>query len=268
MRIKANGTFLWVAIVFKSLDLMGYYDDNSEVLEMLDKMPENLTQLYATMVERTSQLKGESSKLCRTALAIATLVYRPLHLNKLSTLAGFQNRLKNLSRIEKLIKDCGSFLTVQDNKIYFIHQSAKEYLTNDVSSQTFIFPDGRDKVQFTIISNSLDATSQIRRKNMYKLEHPGTLIDDVCSPKDNPLDTILYSCANWVAHLCEIDAQSHLDRLIDKEKLLGFFKAHFLHWLEALSLTRNLSVNISHVKRLYKVLKVSIVSQPSGSNPS
>lgn len=88
--------------------------------------------------------------------------------------------------------------------------------------------------------------SQILRKNMYKLEHPGTLIDDVCSPKDNPLDTILYSCANWVAHLCEIDAQSHLDRLIDKEKLLGFFKAHFLHWLEALSLTRNLSVNISH----------------------
>lgn len=126
MRIKANGTFLWVAIVFKSLDSMGYYDDNSEVLEMLDKMPENLTQLYATMVERISQLNGESSKLCRTALAIATLVYRPLHLNELSTLAGFQNRLKNLSRIEKLIKDCGSFLTVQDNKIYFIHQSAKE----------------------------------------------------------------------------------------------------------------------------------------------
>ncbi|KAM0451733.1 hypothetical protein ACHAO4_005690 [Trichoderma viride] len=94
MRNKANGTFLWVAIVFKSLDSMRYYDDNSEVLEMLDEMPEDLTQLYDTMLQRISLLKGESSKFCRTALAVATLVYRPLHLNELSTLAGFQELYK------------------------------------------------------------------------------------------------------------------------------------------------------------------------------
>ncbi|UKZ68353.1 uncharacterized protein TrAtP1_009392 [Trichoderma atroviride] len=255
IRNKANGTFLWVAIVFKSFESMGYYDDNSKLLKMLDEMPEDLTRLYASMLERIYLLKGESSKLCRTALAIAILVYRPLHLNELSTLAGFQSRLKNLSRIEELIKDCGSFLTVQDSKIYFIHQSAKDYLTSDISSESFIFPDKRDKVHYNIISNSLDAMSQILRENIYKLEHPGILIDDVCPPNDNPLDSVLYSCANWVAHLCEIDTQSHLDGLIDKEKILGFLKTHFLHWLEALSLTRNLATNTSYVKRLNKLLK-------------
>lgn len=196
MRNKAGGTFLWVAIVFKSLDSIRYYDGNSEVLEMLDEMPEDLTQLYATMLERISPLKGESSKLCRTTLAIATLVYRPLHLNELSTLAGFQSRLKKLPHVEELIKDCGSFLTVQENKIYFIHQSVKEYLASDVSSNSFIFPDRRDNVHYSIISNSLDAMSQILRENIYRLEHPGTLIDDVCPPKDNPLDPVFYSCAN------------------------------------------------------------------------
>ncbi|EHK48808.1 hypothetical protein TRIATDRAFT_10225, partial [Trichoderma atroviride IMI 206040] len=255
MRSKANGTFLWVAMVFKSLGCMGYFDDTSKIIEMLDEMPEDLTQLYATMLERISLLRGESPKLCRTALAIATLVNRPLHLDELSTLAGFHDRLKKTSRVEELIKSCGAFLTVQENKIYFIHQSAKEYLASDVSSQSFIFPERTDKVHYSIISNSLDAMSQILRENIYKLEHPGILIDDVCPPKDNPLDPILYSCVNWVAHLCEIDDQSHLDGLIDKEKILGFLKTHFLHWLEALSLTRNLSVNTSHVKRLNKLLK-------------
>lgn len=267
IRDKANGTFLWVAIVFKSLYSMRYYDDGSEVLEMLDEMPEDLTQLYATMLERISLLKGKSSELCRTALAIATLVHRPLHLNELSTLAGFHNHLKKLSRIEELIKDCGSFLTVQENRIYFIHQSAKDYLTNNVSSQSAIFPDTREKVHSSIVSNSLDAMSQILRENVYELEHPATLIDDVCPPKNNPLGPILYSCANWVAHLCELDAQSYLDGLSEKEKILGFLKTHFLHWLEALSLTRNLSVNIVHVKRLTKLLKVSIASPASGSKP-
>ncbi|KAL7926408.1 hypothetical protein ACQKWADRAFT_328206 [Trichoderma austrokoningii] len=255
MRNKANGTFLWVAIVFKSLDSMRYYDDNSEVLKMLDEMPEDLTQLYATMLERISLLPGESSNLCRTALAIATLVYRPLHLNEPSTLAGFQRRLKKLPLVEELIKDCGSFLTVQENKIYFIHQSAKEYLASDVSSQSFIFPERRDKVHYSIVSNSLDAMSRILRENIYKLEHPETLIDDVCPPKDDPLDPILYACVNWVAHLCEVDAENHLNGLIDKEKILGFLKTHLLHWLEALSLTRNLSANIGHVKRFNKLLE-------------
>ncbi|KAL6901233.1 hypothetical protein GGI43DRAFT_371466 [Trichoderma evansii] len=255
MRNKANGTFLWVAIVFKSLDAIRYYDDVSEVLKMLDEMPEDLTRLYTTMLERISLLKGESSKLCRTALGIATLVYRPLHLNELSALAGFQSRLKKLPHVEELIKDCGSFLTVQKDKIYFIHQSAKEYLVGNVSSHSFIFPDKMEKVHSIIISNSLDAMSQVLRKNIYKLEHPGVLIDDVCPPMDKPLDPILYSCANWVAHLCEIDTQSHLDGLIDKEKILGFLKTHFLHWLEALSLTGNLPINTSNVKRLNKLLK-------------
>jgi hypothetical protein len=264
---KANGTFLWVAIVFKSLDSIRYYDDNSEVLKLLDEMPEDLTQLYATMLERIVLLKRENSNLCRTALAIATVVHRPLSLNELSTLAGFRNLLKKLEHVEELIKYCGSFLTVQDNKIYFIHQSAKEYLASDVSSNSYIFPDRTDEVHYTIVSNSLDAMSQILRENIYRLEHPGILIDDVCPPNDNPLDPVLYSCANWVAHLCEIYVQSRLNGRVDKKKILVFLKTHLLHWLEALSLTRNLAANTSHVKRLNRLLKVSIVIPASRSIP-
>ncbi|EHK17972.1 uncharacterized protein TRIVIDRAFT_67191 [Trichoderma virens Gv29-8] len=94
------------------------------------------------------------------------------------------------------------------------------------------------------------------RENIYSLEHP-ILIDDIHPPNSNPLDHILYSCSNWVTHLCEIygttDNQFSLSGL--EKKILSFLKNHFLHWLEALSLTRNLSSTIGHVKQLHKLLK-------------
>ncbi|KAL7932924.1 hypothetical protein V8C35DRAFT_322755 [Trichoderma chlorosporum] len=261
MREKANGTFLWVAIVFERLNSESdaYYDDASDVMAILDEMPEDLTKLYTIMLERISQLKGKGSGLCRTILAIVTLAYRPLHLNELSTLAGFQNNLKKLHQLNTLIKDCGSFLTVRENHIYFIHQSAKEYLATDLSSQPIIFRQEMEGIRYTMVLNSLNAMEQTLRENIYGLEHPSTLIDDVSPPHPNPLDHCLYSCINWVAHLCEIyhstNDQSLLDSLIDEEEILHFLRKHILHWFEALALTRNLSTNITYVQRLNELLK-------------
>ncbi|KAL7942645.1 hypothetical protein V8C42DRAFT_331538 [Trichoderma barbatum] len=261
MREKANGTFLWVAIVFERLNSESdaYYDETSDVLAIIDEMPEDLTDLYTVMLGRISQLKGKGPGLCRTILAITTLAYRPLHLNELATLAGFQNKLKELPRLKELIKDCGSFLTVRENNVYFIHQSAKEYLAYDHSSQSAIFPKGAEKSTHDMILNSLDVMGDTLRKNIYGLKHPGILIDDVSPPNPNPLDPILYCCTNWVAHLCDIlastDDQDLLSSLMNKEKILRFLKQHFLHWLEALALTRYLPANIIHVKQLNTLLK-------------
>ncbi|UKZ79946.1 hypothetical protein TrVFT333_007709 [Trichoderma virens FT-333] len=261
MREKANGTFLWVAIVFERLNSESdaYYDDTFDVMAILDEMPEDLTNLYTIMLERISQLKGKGPGLCRTVLAIATLAYRPLHLNELSTLAGFRGNLKNLPQLNRLIKDCGSFLTVRENHIYFIHQSAKEYLVSDLSSQAIISPHGMNGIRYNMVSNSLSAMENTLREDIYGLENPGILAEDIRPQSPNPLDHFLYSCINWVAHLVEIysstDDQSLLDSLVDEEEILRFLKKHFLHWLEALALTRNISTNITHVQRLCEFLK-------------
>ncbi|EHK17970.1 uncharacterized protein TRIVIDRAFT_132302, partial [Trichoderma virens Gv29-8] len=262
MREKANGTFLWVAIVFERLNSESdaYYDDTFDVMAILDEMPEDLTNLYTIMLERISQLKGKGPGLCRTVLAIATLAYRPLHLNELSTLAGFRGNLKNLPQLNRLIKDCGSFLTVRENHIYFIHQSAKEYLVSDLSSQAIISPHGMNGIRYNMVSNSLSAMENTLREDIYGLENPGILAEDIRPQSPNPLDHFLYSCINWVAHLVEIysstDDQSLLDSLVDEEEILRFLKKHFLHWLEALALTRNISTNITHVQRLCEFLKI------------
>ncbi|KAL7956181.1 hypothetical protein V8C34DRAFT_306785 [Trichoderma compactum] len=261
MRQKANGTFLWVSIVFERLNSESdvYYDDTSDIMAILNEMPDDLTKLYTVMLERTSHLTGKGPELCRAILAITTLAHRPLHLDELSNLAGFQKNLKKLSGLNKIIKDCGSFLTVRENYVYFIHQSAKEYLSSSASSQSVIFPNGMGKVGNDMVSNSLDAMKTTLQRNIYGLEYPGIPIDDVNPPNPNPLDPVLYSCTHWVAHLCEADTvrddASLLYSPTDEKGVLHFLKQHFLHWLEALALTRNLWSNIVHMKNLHQSLK-------------
>lgn len=260
MREKANGTFLWVAIVFDRLssESNAYYDDTSDVMAILDEMPEDLSKLYTVMLQRISQLKGKGPGLCRSILAIATLAHRPLHLNELSTLAGFQGNLKKLPQLNSLIKDCGSFLTVRENHIYFVHQSAKDYLASDPSSQPVIFRHGMGDVKYSMVLNSLNAMDQTLKENIYELEHPGILLEDVSPPNPNPLEHCLYSCTNWASHLCDIyGTAGDQTLLVDEEEILHFLKKHVLHWLEVLALTRNLSSNISYFQTLNELLKVS-----------
>ncbi|PTB66713.1 NACHT-domain-containing protein [Trichoderma citrinoviride] len=261
IRKKANGTFLWAAIVIQRLNIKAYYDNESEILGLLDEMPQDLSKLYALMLERTSQLEGKGPELCRAILAIATLAHRPLHLDELSCLVGFKGNLRNLPRMKELVNDCGSFLTVREDIVYFIHQSAKDYLADDLSSRPVIFPSGEERVHYDMVSNSLDAMKLILRENIYGLDHLGILIDDISPPDPNPLRRILYSCTNWVAHLCAVaSSQDHFrpqSEVVDNGEVLSFLETHFLHWLEALSLTRNLPSNTRDIKRLSGLLKTA-----------
>lgn len=110
VREKANGTFLWVAIVFQQLQHMSiYYDDASHVLKQLDGLPKDLTELYERMLRQISQQEIGTSKLCKLILGINALAYQPLQLCELAALAGFKGRLLLSPVLQSLIQNCGSF---------------------------------------------------------------------------------------------------------------------------------------------------------------
>jgi hypothetical protein len=143
---------------------------------------------------------------------------------------------------------CGSFLTIRDNYVYFIHQSAKDYLTTNASA--IIFPAGHERIHYEMFSWSLDALSKTLRRNMYNLQDPGGMVKDV--PDPDPLASIRYSCVFWVDHLCEADDKS-LDRrkkLSDDGAIFTFLKEHVLHWIESLSLIYKLSDGVLSIKKL------------------
>jgi NACHT domain-containing protein len=256
MRQKSDGTFLWVALVIEELrQVLGV-----DMLEALEDMPSGLTLVYDRMMKHIQQLRRRHSWRCLLVLSAATLAYQPLHLREIHVVAGLQEEVRNLEDLERIINMCGSFLTIRDNHVYFIHQSAKDYLTMNASA--YIFPSGRGRIHYDMFSWSLDALSKTLRRDMYNLQDPGSVVKDV--PDPDPLASIRYSCVFWVDHLCEADGQS-LDqsmKLSDDGAIFAFLKEHFLHWLESLSLVNKLSNGVLSIRELLH--KVQVCQIPPG----
>jgi hypothetical protein len=252
MRQKAEGTFLWAALVFKELQDVQSWD----VLQVLEEVPDGLNPLYDRMAKQIRQLKRRYPEFCRLVLLTVTLAYRPLHLLELRVLAGLQE-IPNMAGLESIINMCGSFLMIREDHVYFIHQSAKDYLTTHADSE--IFSSERAEGHRMILSRSLQAMSTTLRRDIYDLRDPGCLIDEVESVQPDPLASIRYACVYWIEHLCEIEWTLH-DQvgLYDNGIIHLFLKKHFLHWLEALSLMRSMSSGVIRMRKMEDLLAVSI----------
>ncbi|KAN0085478.1 WD40-repeat-containing domain protein [Elaphomyces granulatus] len=251
MHQKSDGTFLWVALVIDELrQVLG-----ADMLEVLEDMPSGLTLVYDRMMKHIQQLRRQYPRRCLLTLSAAALAYQPLQLCEIHVVAGLQGEVKDLRDLERIINMCGSFLTIRDNYVYFIHQSAKDYLT--INASAIIFPAGHERIHYDMfswsldaLSKTLDALSKTLRRNIYNLQDPGGMVKDV--PDPDPLASIRYSCVFWVDHLCKADDKS-LDRkkkLSDDGTIFAFLKEHFLHWLESLSLIYKLSDGVLSIKKL------------------
>ena len=129
LRQKADGTFLWVALVCKELEsIESYY-----TLTVLREMPSDLRDLYGRMMLQIKELKRDDPKYCKSVLSTMTLTYRPPHISELAILSGLPSHVP----VREIIKKCASFLTVREDIVYLVHQSAKDYLTIDAESRDF-----------------------------------------------------------------------------------------------------------------------------------
>src|SRR5882762_1862691 len=156
MHKKSDGTFLWVSLVIKELrQVLGV-----DMLEVLEDMPSGLTLVYDRMMKHIQQLQPQYSRRCLRVLSAATLAYQPLHLREIHVVAGLV-KVRSLEDVERIINMCGSFLTIRANYVYFIHQSAKDYLTANASA--IIFPAGHKRIHYEMFSWSLDALSKTLR---------------------------------------------------------------------------------------------------------
>jgi hypothetical protein len=265
LRRKANGTFLWVALVVQELERPESWDP----LQVVEEVPTGLHQLYDRMVNQIQQLTTRNSELCRLMLSIATVAYRPLHLAEIGSLCGLPGQISALTKnVRKIVVMCGSFLTVRDNQVYLIHQSAKDYLSDE--ARATIFPSQR-KTHHGIFFRSLELMSGTLQRDMYRLIAPGFPIDQVQVPGQDPLGTTRYSCVHWVNHLCDsVSGKSTRrdDDLQDGGVVYVFLKKQYLYWLEALSLCKSMSEGVVSMAKLEALVQVILGSaMPSMHNP-
>ncbi|KAL2859970.1 WD40 repeat domain-containing protein [Aspergillus lucknowensis] len=220
-----------------------------EMIKLLERTPRGLTPLYDRMLQHIQLLEDLDRESCILILSIVALGYRPLRLQELCRLAGLHNQQHGPDDLENIVGMCGSFLTIRNDYVYVIHQSAKDYLGGAKVSAA-IFPSGSSAIHDRIFRESLQSLSTKLRRDIYNLADPGVSTSKIAipAPEHDPLLDLRYSCTYFVDHF--IDSGLPERSASSDDQVTNFFTQHLLHWLESLSLINELRHGILSLKKL------------------
>ncbi|UKZ78904.1 hypothetical protein TrVFT333_006650 [Trichoderma virens FT-333] len=237
---NADGTFLWVALSCKNLERASPWIG----FTLLQKIPPGLDSLYEQMVNTLARC--DEAEICKRILAVATVARRPVTLEELIVLAETPGESDEKSEaVCDLIGQCGSFLTIRDEVVYFVHQSAKDFLVETAAKKTFFL--GIEKASHYMVARSIKLMSETLKRDIYGIKDLGIHIDDVQVLTSQPLTAIGYSCVHWVDHFMDT-IPSMDEETIDATQ--RFIETKYLCWLEALSLLRKLPEGVMAMRKL------------------
>ena len=259
---KAEGTFLWVALVCKELRKIGKHRAKS----FLEKTPAGLEPFYKRILKQVlCQEDKDDVKLCRQILCSVTLAFRPLRLEEIAVFAKIPEQFHDPSDLKSLVSYCGSFITIRENTAYLVHQSAKDFLSGEKGKE--IFHSGQENEHANTASFCLTIMAKTLKKNLCNFKTPGICLSNV----EKSVSAILtkgahipfhtqYACLYWVAHL-QHTGPTEQKTLISGQgcEVYEFFQHHFLHWLEALSLMSKVSEAIFAIKSLCSIPRVNAI---------
>ncbi|KAJ4382395.1 hypothetical protein N0V86_002730 [Didymella sp. IMI 355093] len=204
LTLNANGTFLWVALVCQDLKATLKWN----VLNKLALFPPGLDSLYKRMMQQIRESDG--AEICQQVLAPVAVLYRSITIAELVVLVeALEDFADDLGSVREIIGLCGSFLTLQEDTIYFVHQSAQDFLLTKAFGE--IFPYGAETVHRSIFSRSLAVLLSTLRRDMYGLNAPGVSVDEIATPEPDPLAASRYPCIYWIDHLCDANPKTRLD---------------------------------------------------------
>ena len=159
--------------------------------------------------------------------------------------------------MREIISLCGSFLTLRDDTVYFVHQSAKDFLFEKAVDK--VFPDGTKRVHQDIFAKSLTVLHKTLRRDMYKLQAPGYPVENVEAPVLDPLAVSRYPCVYWIDHLCDSKPEllANNDHNFQTRVIVDeFLRTKYLYWLEGLSLCKSLGRGVVSMAKLLSLVQV------------
>ena len=132
-------TYLWVHLVFDYLE-RGFKKTKKAVEDSITTLPESVNEAYDKILSRsTDRLKAQRT------LSIILAAVRPLTLREMNVAVNIEFSPASKSETdldledEKSFRDtlrnwCGLFISIYDNQVYFLHQTAREFLMPHLQS--------------------------------------------------------------------------------------------------------------------------------------
>jgi hypothetical protein len=249
---SADGTFLWVALVCQDLGKT----PKRGALKKLYSFPPGLNALYERMMQQITV--SDDAELCKQVLALTVGLYRPVTILELVPLVGkLDDFVDDLESVREVVSLCGSFLTLRDDTVYFVHQSAKDFVVAEAFNE--VFPGGTEECHREIFSKSIALLFHTLHRDMYTLEELGYPMRNVTRPNPDPLAASRYPCVYWIDHLYDSNPNfsANSDCILQvRGKVNEFLRNKCLYWLEALSLCKSLGQGVVSIAKLRSLLQV------------
>ncbi|KAK2590898.1 hypothetical protein QQS21_011410 [Conoideocrella luteorostrata] len=251
-------TYLWV---YLTIELMEFEVNKNKISELVFILPRTVDEAYDTILSKSTDFK-EARKLLHIVVAAArpltvaemsfALALRPEH-KSYSDWNGYENwDTKSEERFSKYIGDiCGLFVNIIGNKVYLLHQTAKEFLVPRVH---------QDAAQDELCCQGANCQMQSNKKFVWKdsifLEDAHAKLCRICiwtllftEANTGPLDKspdeevlkyardrsfLEYAAINWAAHFrasCIKDETllSLIQQICDTSS--GYFRTWFrIYW--------------------------------------
>ncbi|KAL4946579.1 hypothetical protein BDV06DRAFT_218295 [Aspergillus oleicola] len=239
---RAEGTFLWISLVCRTLE-----DDGSDgrvppnkALLMIRDLPPGLNPLYEQILQQILKGKLAAVNACLRLLKVMMLVFRPLNRAEVLSVTGIP---EEEVASEKIINRCSSFIKARGTAIEFVHQSSRDFL-----AESPLFNSYDQYGHGDIALRCLAYMSTVLVPNLVGLPLPNSRPLPT-SPEGRDfndkvavLNTLDYAATFWAEHLHAASKTILVqDALGDHGKVLKFINEKLLEWLECLSLLGRLS---------------------------
>jgi hypothetical protein len=258
LAVKAEGLFQWAAVASQLVldppeDFK--YDEVTCIKHLLEpstnlRGQDPLDTLYKEVLE--GYFKGQEARdLFRSIVGQLITSIEPLTIRSLITLQQHASHNKcSDAAVTGLLRRLGSLLSNVNSSddslpILPLHTSFRDFLMNKDKSGDFCVGvrDAHHQLAHSCLNLLLDPVDGLKF-NICKLETSYLANDDVkdlnTRINEHIPPALLYACRFWDDHLKQTDFKTDLFRKVET-----LFKAKFLFWLEALSLTRYLGLAAS-----------------------
>ncbi|QYS97701.1 Serine/threonine-protein phosphatase 6 regulatory ankyrin repeat subunit B [Trichoderma simmonsii] len=197
-------TYLWVFLIFDYLDKEIFKKTQKEVESIITTLPKSINEAYEQILN-----KSKDHPMVRKALSIILVASRPLTLSEMNVAVSMDDTIHNFNDLDleqersfesRLRTWCGLFITIYHGKIYFLHQTARDFLLADRASSRSITPSLRWRNSITI------RDAQTVLADMCVLYLGLFNSPDIIGEGDQPRGThafLEYSAKNWNIHLRE-----------------------------------------------------------------
>jgi WD40 repeat protein len=252
---KAEGTYLYVSLVLDDIQRELEWEEPicslaEYIQQKVESKPQTLVAMYEAMMNQICREK--KAEHYQDIIRLVFLAERPLSLRELQYLVQDRalRQIKSIDMLKRVFKEGISFLSVKTESVSFIHQSARDFVSDrgwKGGDKLLAYPDVHEG-HWDIFASSIEVLSSALRRDVYQLGHPGKTVAEVKTPKHDPLAPCVYSAVHLAHHLGASTTKDHQSEACSM--LLRLFSEHMLHWFEALSLTGELMSSLNTMQTI------------------